>query len=172
MKKIVQLIAVALLVFSSCDINENPIEIKTTTEIEESISVNVPQTNGTAVMFENTSSVNLTDVISNVGDLTAVDVSSMSYKIMNFTGNTGGTVSLTLKINGVEYASESDVNISNAATAGTVFSITDASLISQLESTLLNSSQVDFVFSGTSLSDDGAMDFDIEIFVALTATIN
>jgi hypothetical protein len=172
MKKILSLVAVALLVFTSCDINENPIEITTTTAINEVVPVTVPQTNGTAVDFEDTTTVNLADVISNVGDLTSVDVNSMSYKIKNFTGNTAGTVSLTLKVNGTVYASETDVNVSNAASAGTVFSVTDATLINQLESILLNDSQVNFVFSGSSLSDDGDMNFDIEISVNLTATIN
>ncbi len=172
MKKVIALCIIFLMAFTSCISNEDAVEITASSQITKSTSITIAKTNGTATTFEDSSSVTIADAITNIGDASSITVDALSYKVKNFIGNTDGIASITLKINDVVYTSEVDINVSNAATAGTVFEITDASLISQLQNILLNDAEVTIQFSGSALSDAGDMSFDIEFSINLTATLS
>ena len=66
---------------------------------------------------------------------------------------------------------QTNLNISQAASAKTIFSITDATIISQLENAFVNNSSTVITLSGNALSDEGPMDFKVEVNISLTATI-
>ncbi|MEQ6122713.1 hypothetical protein AAON49_00765 [Pseudotenacibaculum sp. MALMAid0570] len=168
MKKFLSLIlTIALL--SSCDVNTDPIEITASTTIVESVSINIPQSS-TSVNFDDTINQDLNDVFTNLNSATAINIDALSYKYTNASGNSGATISsATLVINGITVATITDVNITQASDAGTVFTITDTAILDQIESLLLNTSSVTIQFSGS--VNDGPIQFDVQVTAALTASV-
>ena len=174
MKKYIHLLFLSLIV-SSCGSLDELLELKVENSLTESISVSVPQTGATAVAFDLSSTVNL-----NTGDLaqykdkiSAVQINTLTYKFIDFTGNTAGTIpSGTLKFDDVVVGEMTGFNISAAAAAGTIFEITDVAKLNLIASNFVNNSEVSVKLIGTVLSEAGNMDFKVEVFMNLTATIN
>ena len=171
MKKLLSLLFVVALT-SSCDINTDPIELTATTEIEESIPVSLPQTSGVSVSFNETINQDLSEIITNFSDVNGVNINSLSYQYRNATGNVNAVIeSATLVINGTTVATISNVNISQASSASTVFEITDTAILDQLEDLFLTSSSANIQFSGSAVSEDGPIDFDIAVSINLTVSL-
>lgn len=162
----------AVLLISSCDINTDPIELTATSDVNEAISVSIPQTNGATAAFNETVSQDLNDIFSNFSDVTNVNINSLSYQYQNVSGNTNAVIqSATIVVNGLTIATLSDVNISQSASASTVFEINDAAVLDQLEALFLNNTTATIEFSGTAVSEEGAVDFEIALTINLTITL-
>ena len=159
----------AMVLITSCDVNENPITLSVTSVITEVIPVTIPQTNGTSVAYNETVTQDLSEAITNFSDVTGININSLSYKYQNVTGNTNAVIeSASIVINGTTVSSISFVSIAQEANNGTVFAITDQAVLDQLESLFLTSSSANIQFSGTVVSDDGPVDFEIEVTIDLT----
>ncbi|MBL4606166.1 MAG: hypothetical protein JKY02_11050 [Flavobacteriaceae bacterium] len=169
MKKVFTLLfAIALL--SSCEDNLEPIEVTASISITESVAVNIPQTTGTPVSYDETATQDLNQLISNLNSVTAININALSYTYTNVTGNTNAVIqSASVVINGFTVASISNVNIGQEA--NTAIAITDTAVLDQIEALLLNDPTVIIQFVGTALSDDGSIDFDVEFSVSLTITL-
>lgn len=162
----------AVVLVSSCDINTEPIELTVSSSFTEPISVNIPQTSGTSVNYNETVNQDLNDLISNFDVITGINIDALSYKFQNVTGNANAVIQTgTIEINGNTIANISDLNIAQTAAANTVFEITDTAVLDQLETLFLNNSSVSIVFSGTAISEDGEIDFEIEVSIALTVSL-
>ena len=171
MKRLITLIFAVVLIVS-CDINTDPIELTATSTINEAIQVSIPQTNGTSVAFNETVTQDLNDVFSNFSDVSNLNINSLSYQYGNVTGNTDAVIeSATISINGTTIATLSNVNMAQAANAGTVFSIDDTATLDQLESLFLSNSSANIQFSGTAVSEAGSVDFQIQLSINLTVTL-
>ncbi|MFY0628764.1 MAG: hypothetical protein JXR05_00205 [Flavobacteriaceae bacterium] len=170
MKKVFTLLF-AIAILSSCESNLDPIEITASTSITESVAVSIPQTTGTPISYDENSTQDLNQLISNLNQVTGINIDALSYKLKNATGNTNAVIqSASVVVNGNTVASISNVNIAQEATAGTVFSITDTAVLDQIESELLSDPTVTLQFMGTALSDDGQIDFAVEFSLNLTVT--
>lgn len=170
MKKIVLLLSV-VLAFTSC-LDSNPVELTATNAITKQVDVTVAQTNGTPRSLNATATVKLSDVISNVADITDVTINRLSYKFIEFTGNTDGVIqSISLKVNNDVLGTGSNIKVAQESENGTVFQITDTAKIAILENLLKNSTSANLAVEGSALSDAGNMEFKIEIFVNVTVKL-
>ena len=150
------------------------LELKVENDLTEDIVANVPQTSATAESFNLTETLDLRsgDFAEYVDKITAVKINTFNYKYKDFTGNANGVViSGALKFDGVVVGTITNLNISQEATAGTVFEITDANVLSQLEDAFVNNSSTTITLSGNVLSEAGPMDFKVEVNISLTATV-
>jgi hypothetical protein len=172
MKKYIYIFFLAFIA-TSCGSLEDLLELKVENSLTESIPVSVPQTSNVAVAFNLPATVDLSsgDLAQYKDKITAITINSLTYKFIEFTGNAAGTIPKgTLKFDDVVLREMNNFNIS--ANVGEVFEIVDAEKLSQIASNLINNSEVSISLTGTVLSEAGAMEFKVEIFMNMTATIN
>ena len=156
-----------LLLISSC---EDSIEVTTTTNINESASVTILETNGTAINFNEVIEGDLNQLVSNFNSINDITIDSLSYTFANVTGNENAVItSATIEINATTVAVISNINIAQEALNGSVFEITDTAVLDQLETIFLNNSSVTVQLSGMAISDEGDVNFDLEFSMQLTA---
>jgi|TARA_B110000093_G_scaffold7444_1_gene7095 hypothetical protein len=166
MKKLFPLL-LTLLLISSC---EDSIEVTTTTNINESASVTILETNGTAINFNEVIEGDLNQLVSNFNSINDITIDSLSYTFANVTGNENAVItSATIEINATTVAVISNINIAQEALNGSVFEITDTAVLAQLETIFLNNSSVTIQLSGMAISDEGDVNFDLEFSMQLTA---
>ena len=170
MRKVLLLI-IAALVLSSCDINTEPIELTNTTVINEIVAVSIPQTSGESVDFNENVDQDLSAIISNFNEINDININSLSYQYQNVSGNTNAVIqSATIVINGTTIATLSDLNINQEASNGTIFEISDVAILDAIEAQFLSNSNANIQFSGSAVSEEGSVDFDIAISINLTVT--
>ncbi len=158
-----------LLLISSC---EDSIEVTTTTNINESASVTILETNGTAINFNEVIEGDLNQLVSNFNSINDITIDSLSYTFANVTGNENAVItSATIEINATTVAVISNINIAQEALNGSVFEITDTAVLDQLETIFLNNSSVTIQLSGMAISDEGDVNFDLEFSMQLTAAL-
>lgn len=166
MKKLFPLL-LTLLLISSC---EDSIEVTTTNNINESASVTILETNGTAINFNEVIEGDLNQLVSNFNSINDITIDSLSYTFANVTGNENAVItSATIEINATTVAVISNINIAQEALNGSVFEITDTAVLDQLETIFLNNSSVTIQLSGMAISDEGDVNFDLEFSMQLTA---
>ena len=166
MKKLFPLL-LTLLLISSC---EDSIEVTTTTNINETASVTILETNGTAINFNEVIEGDLNQLVSNFNSINDITIDSLSYTFANVTGNENAVItSATIEINATTVAVISNINIAQEALNGSVFEITDTAVLDQLETIFLNNSSVTIQLSGMAISDEGDVNFDLEFSMQLTA---
>ena len=83
MKKLIPFL-LALIVVQSC---EEPVEITETMVINESATVTIEETNGTAVNFSDIIEGDVNQVVSNFNSINDLTIDSLSYSFTNLTGN-------------------------------------------------------------------------------------
>ncbi len=170
MKRLLSFLLV-LAFIGSCDVNTDPIELTATATINEVVSVSIPQTTGTSINFNEDVNQDLTEIVSNFSDVTDININSLSYQYQNVTGNTNAVIqSATIVINGTTIANLSNLNINQAATDATVFEISDNTILDALEAQFLSNSTANIQFSGTAVSEEGPIDFEIALAINLTVT--
>ena len=158
-----------LLLISSC---EDSIEVTTTTNINETASVTILETNGTAINFNEVIEGDLNQLVSNFNSINDITIDSLSYTFANVTGNENAVItSATIEINATTVAVISNINIAQEALNGSVFEITDTAVLDQLETIFLNNSSVTIQLSGMAISDEGDVNFDLEFSMQLTAAL-
>lgn len=170
MKKVIPFV-LALCLFTGC-IDVDPIVVTTSSTLVESVAIIVPQTNGTAHTTDETVSQDLSDIISNLGDINDITIEEVRYTFKNVIGNPAAVIqNASLVVNGVTIASPSNVNITQEANNATVFTITDPTILDQLANFILTQSAVTLQYTSTTLSDDGSIRFDVEVSVDISATL-
>lgn len=170
MKKIIPFVLI-LIVLTACD-DSNPVTITTSTSVSESVEVVVPQTNGTPHTTDQTVTEDLSSYITNLSDVTQINIDALTYKFSNASGNSNAVIqNASLTINGVTIAAPTNINITQEATNETVFSISDEAILNQIETLILNSNSVTIQYTSSTLSDEGSITFDVEISIQITATL-
>ncbi|MDB2625309.1 hypothetical protein N9Y10_03850 [Flavobacteriaceae bacterium] len=158
----------ALIVVQSC---EEPVEITETMAINQSATITINETNGTAVNFNDVIEGDLNQVISNFISINDITIDSLSYSFSNLIGNENASiVNASIEINGITVAVVSEVNIAQEIDNESVFQITDLNVLDQLETSFLNNSSVTLNLSGMAISEEGDVSFDIGISMQLTAS--
>ena len=167
MKKLIPFL-LALIVVQSC---EEPVEITETMVINESATVTIEETNGTAVNFSDIIEGDVNQVVSNFNSINDLTIDSLSYSFTNLTGNENASIiSASIDINGINVAVVSDLNIAQEVENESIFQITDLNVLDQLETSFLNNSAVTLNLSGMAISEEGDVSFDIELSMQLTAS--
>jgi hypothetical protein len=160
----------ALVLITSCE-DSDTVQITASTSINESIIVNFPQTNGASVDYDQTTSEDITEIVSNFDTISSINIDSLSYQFKNVIGNTNAIIeTASIIIQGNVIATISNINIATEASNSSVFEITDEVILNQLEANFLNNTSLTIQFSGTGISDEGDLDFEIEVSMQLTAT--
>jgi hypothetical protein len=158
----------ALILMSSC---QESVEITATTTFVDNVEVSIPQSNGTDVIYDETEIQNLNELVSNYDDITDINIDNLSYTFTNLSGNSNAVItSATVEINETIVATTSTLNIGQEVTNETVFEITDTALLNQLENTFLTNSSVSIRFYGSVSTEDGSVDFNMQVSIGLTAT--
>jgi len=130
MKKLIPFL-LALIVVQSC---EEPVEITETMVINESATVTIEETNGTAVNFSDIIEGDVNQVVSNFNSINDLTIDSLSYSFTNLTGNENASIiSASIDINGINVAVVSDLNIAQEVENESIFQITDLNVLDQLE---------------------------------------
>ena len=167
MKKLIPFL-LALIVVQSC---EEPVEITETMVINESATVTIEETNGTAVNFSDIIEGDVNQVVSNFNSINDLTIDSLSYSFTNLTGNENASIiSASIDINGINVAVVSYLNIAQEVENESIFQITDLNVLDQLETSFLNNSAVTLNLSGMAISEEGDVSFDIELSMQLTAS--
>ena len=160
----------ALVLITSCE-DSDTVQITASTSINESIIINFPQTNGASVDYDQTTSEDITEIVSNFDTISSINIDSLSYQFKNVIGNTNAIIeTASIIIQGNVIATISNINIATEASNSSVFEITDEVILNQLEANFLNNTSLTIQFSGTGISDEGDLDFEIEVSMQLTAT--
>lgn len=164
MKKIFSFLFV-FLIFISC-VDDGGLRITSSTT--GTVSISIPQTNGTAHSSDNTVSRELNDIVSNLDNASEINIDALSYTFTNVDGNTNAVIqAASLSINTITVADVTNINISQEE--DTVFEITDATLLNQIEQQLLSGSELTIRLTTSTLSDESPVSFDIEVAVTLSA---
>ena len=158
----------ALIVVQSC---EEPVEITETMTVNQSATITINETNGSAVNFNDVIEGDLNQVISNFISINDITIDSLSYSFSNLIGNENASiVNASIEINGISVAVVSEVNIAQEIDNESVFQITDLNVLDQLETSFLNNSSVTLNLTGMAISEEGDVSFDIGISMQLTAS--
>ena len=158
----------ALIVVQSC---EEPVEITETMAVNQSATITINETNGSAVNFNDEIEGDLNQVISNFISINDITIDSLSYSFSNLIGNENvSIVNASIEINGITVAEVSEVNIAQEIDNESVFQITDLNVLDQLETSFLSNSSVTLNLTGMAISDEGDVSFDIGISMQLTAS--
>jgi hypothetical protein len=170
MKKLTYYAVFCLLFLTSCLSNDSPLNPAVTRNFNEIFSVEIQKTDGKANIFDKSGSFNLSEEISNVDDISSIAVEEIKYQFKNFSGNTEAVAkSLIIKINDIEIASKTDLNINTVVSAGTIYTI-DSTTLSSLENSILSNPNSTYTFSGSVLTDEGIVSFDLEVSIKLKAS--
>lgn len=171
MKRIIPLLLVFTII-SACQDNL-PFAVTVSTTIYETVSLGIPQTNGTGFVTEGEIEENLSDLIEDYTNVTALDLEKVTFLFKNVQGNPNAIIqNATLIINDIVVASPTNINVTQEASNGTVYTITDQALLNQVETLMFDNSVVSLGFSSTTLSDEGPVGFDLQILLDITATLN
>ena len=172
MKNLIKFLAVLVLIFgyTSCDELDKLTEVDLSTTVTKNISVTVDDGLGSSVNISNSIDINIGDYIDSdyLSKIEEVKINSMSYKVINFSGDTAGVMTANLTADGVTLDTHTDVIVSNVV--GEMYTIDDTAKLTTIANNLKNSSNdVVFAVSGTSIND-GGMTFTIEITLNLKIT--
>ena len=158
----------ALILIYSC---EESVEITETMVVNQSATITINETNGTAVNFNDVIEGDLNQVISNFNSINDITINSLSYSFSNLIGNENASiVNASIEINGITIAVISGINIAQEIDNESVFQITDLNVLDQLETSFLNNSSVTLNLTGMAISEEGDVSFEIGISMQLTAS--
>ncbi len=173
MKNLIKFLAVLVLIFgyTSCDEIDKLTEVDLSTTVTENIPVIVDDGAGESVNISNSIDINIGDYIdaAYLSKIEEVKINSMTYKVINFSGDTAGVMTVDLMADSVILDTQTGEVVKDHADMATVFPIDDTAALSIIANNLKNGSNVTFAVDGTSIND-GGMSFEIEITLSLKIT--
>lgn len=182
MKKLfpIMLLAFMPLAFAGCDLFDKIDEIGFSTTLEDEIVVNI-STTASDVTFENTTTLDaLTnpDVAEYADKLKGFSVQKVSYTITNYTGASNivfdGNLEFykTGSVNPLVTLAIENINLSTAASAGTVYELPlSDSDFTLLNNTLNQDKAIKFIAGGTLTSSPVTFTIQFDVEVKVTAEV-
>jgi len=157
-----------MLSFTSCDSIDELTEFDFNTTINEQLAVSVPA--GEELALNETMVINIVnnDTEEYLDVLQNVRITSFKYQFTNFSGDVNGTLVGTFVADGVAVLSH-DMVVKQTADAGTVFEITDVSVLNSIADKLRAGNNVLIGITGESSCDE-AMNFTIQLTIGLAIT--
>lgn len=159
-------------VASSCDEVDKLTEFDVNETITQTINVNVPDNQGNPITLDETTEIDLStldEVQDNLDLIQSVDVNSISYEISNFNGEPEATISNASITFGSTSISVADVNLQEADSNNSVFTIADTGELSAISNALQSSSSINVVLTGdlnsTPISFDVILRLDVTVVI-------
>jgi len=168
MKKIAKLLLLLLfaLSMSSCDEAEDLLNLTKDFDdtIVETIDLGIDQTSGDRASFTNTKTLDINDpdIQPYLNKIENIEITSLSYKIINFSGDPDGHVNGEFYIDGIIYLTN-DFVVKAEAVKGTVFKITDVAALNEITKKLKANKKLTAKYSGDALCDNNDLNFKVEI---------
>ncbi len=160
--------------FSSCgDDLEDLLDVNFNTTIVEEIDVNVFGNADPVSLDQNEvfSLLENTETSKYIDKLKTIEIKKMTYKIIDFSGDTSGKITASLKADGQTLHSISQVTVKNAYDNATVFEVTNQTALKNAATSLLQNKTITLETSGQSVSTT-AMSFKIEVTLELGIVAN
>ena len=159
---------IVMFSFMSCDSIDELTEFDFNTTINEQLAVLVPA--GEDLILDETMVINIVndDTEEYLDVLQDVTITRFTYKLVNFTGDTNGTLVGDFVADGVALFSH-DMVVKQTVDAGTVFEITDVSVLNSIANKLRAGNNVLIGIVGESSCDE-AMNFTIQLTIGLAIT--
>jgi len=162
--------------FSSCD-EDDVIGLLPSfkVDVNKTAYINVPvdQTNGDWVTFSEETSLNIVneDTEDYLNKIKNVEITKLSYKIINFIGDPAGQVEGAFSVAN-QVSLENSFVVKEAADNQTVYQITEVNELNRIANALKSGQTVTVKYSGSALCDDDSMNFDIEVTLVAKITID
>jgi hypothetical protein len=175
MKNLIKFFAVLLLVFgyTSCDELDKLTEFDIDTTLTGVIPVDVD--GGENLVLNSSVRINIADggqdIVDNLNKIEKVKINSLTYKVMNFSGDDAGVMTVELFADAVKLGEHTAVTVSSEV--GVVYTINDTTTLNAIASKLKSGFDVVFKVEGTATSNpELGMMFDVEIKVDLEVTVD
>ncbi|NNK40861.1 MAG: hypothetical protein HKP45_09440 [Winogradskyella sp.] len=158
-----------LLTTSACDQLDELTEFDFNTTLNESFFLALQ--GGIDQPFNQTTTFNIVneDTQDYIDALQDVEITSFTYRFVNFSGDAAGTIDGSLQADNMTLFVHNNLNVKQAADEGTVFPVTDVSALNSIATSLKNGNDVSVGLSG-SYSSEGTMSFTIEMTIGLAIT--
>lgn len=169
MKNFIRFLVVVLLMvsYTSCDEIDKLTEVDFNTTLNEQLVITVPA--GTDLVLNKTMLVNIvnSDTEDYLDLLQSVKITSFTYQLINFSGDDKGTITGSFVADGVELFNH-DMVVKQAVDDGTVFKITNTTLLNSIASKLKSGKNILIGLDGT--SSGNGMNFTIKVTIKLAVT--
>ena len=158
-----------LLTSSACDQLDELTEFDFNTTLNESFFLALQ--GGSEQPFNQTTTFNIVneDTQDYIDALQDVEITSFTYRFVNFSGDAAGTIDGSLQADGMTLFVHDNLTVKQAADLGTEFTVTNVSALKSIATSLKNGNDVSVGLSG-SYSSEGTMSFTIEMTIGLTIT--
>lgn len=155
-------------VFTSCD--DDILDVDFDTTIKSTIVANVSK--GQETLNENVVlSIDNKDTRDYLDKIKNVKIKKLTYKIISFSGNEKGTVDVDFFADNITLKTEA-FTVKSAYDASAIFEVTDVSKLNSMADLLKNNKSVSVGILGKTVSEEGDMNFNIEVTAELEVTAN
>jgi hypothetical protein len=152
--------------FSSCDQAEELLNLTKDFDdtIVETIAINIDKTSGNRATFSSSTILSIDDPALQpyINKIKSVEIKSLSYKIINFSGDANGDVNGEFLIDNIVYLTNAFV-VKTEADKGTIFKITEVAALNEIAKQLKANKKLTAKYGGDALCDNDEMEFLVEI---------
>jgi len=154
--------------YTSCDEIDKLTEVDFNTTLNEQLDVMIPA--GEDLALNRTMLINMvnSDTEDYLDVLQSLRITSFTYQLTNFTGDFSGTITGSFAADGVELLNH-DMVVKQTVDAGTVFEVTNTTLLNSIASKLKAGNDISIGLVGESNCTE-AMSLTIKITIALAVT--
>lgn len=154
--------------FTAC--SDDLLDVDFTTSITEKIPITIDQ--GQEIISESAIlSLDNSDTNKYLNKIKNVEITKLTYKIITFSGDESGSLDVEFNANDI-VLDNIDFNVKNAYSNVTIFEVTDVAKLNEMANLLKKNKQVTVGVNGNCSALEDAMDFTIEVTVALNVTAN
>jgi hypothetical protein len=170
MKKFSMLLFVVVILFS-CDKLDELTEVNITQDFSTFVNVNVLEnSDGIAQTWTESSTINLganEEIQSNLDLIQDVNINSLTFKVINFTGEEGAIATEASLGFGDTVISIADINLEDSST---IYSVGSSSELNEIANDLKNATEITATVSGTVTSTP--VQFDVFISLDITTKLD
>jgi hypothetical protein len=169
------LLLITISLSYSCDEAEELIneisEIEFTEDVTRSFTVDLPDESDDPVEWAETTTIDIAsnpEIEDNLDLISGVEINSLTFEIDNYSGVDNAIVTEAYFMFNGNSISISDINLEMSDANGTIYTISDISILEEIATALENNPEITVTFGGT-VSATPVM-FDILITLNVTAT--
>ena len=139
----------------------------------ENIPVHLDQTDGERMTysFKNTLTINNKDTKDYINKIKNVQISKLTYKVINFSGDPLGEVDGAFMV-ADQISLQNAFVVKKAADDQIIYEITEVAELQRIAESLKSGQKVNIIYSGSALCNDDDMDFIIEVTLVTRVTID
>lgn len=159
-----------MLSYTSCDEIDELTEYDFNTTLNDQLDITIEAGED---LIDETMLINMvnSDTEDYMDLLQNVRITSFTYQLTNFTGDDSGTITGAFVADGVELLSHNNLVVKQAVDAGTVFEVTNTTLLNTIASKLKAGNNVLFGLDGQSNGVEMNFTINITIDLAVTADV-